>query len=141
MAERGARHIAFVSRTGTAKQAARETVQTLRSCGVDVSVLHADVTVSHALKDAVAKIDPAFPVRGVLNAATTIMDSVFSNMTFDQWQSVIDSKVKGCWNLHELFKAEGELDFFVMTSSVASILGSAGQCNYGAGKISSTATP
>ncbi|KAK8061768.1 polyketide synthase [Apiospora phragmitis] len=133
MAERGAKHIAFVSRTGTTKPVARETVEALQGRGVDVSVLRANVTVLAELKDAVAQIDPAFPVRGVLSAASVLMDSVFSNMTFDQWVPVTESKVKGAANLHELFKNEGELDFFVMTSSVTSILGSAGQCNYGAG--------
>ncbi|KAK7994790.1 polyketide synthase [Apiospora arundinis] len=132
MAKRGAKHMAFVSRTGDQKLEARETVEALRSQGVDVLVLRADVTALEDLQDAIAKIDPAFPVRGVVNAAAVLHDSVFSNMTFEQWHSVAEAKVEGCLNLHRCFEAVGDLDFFVMTGSVTNVLGSTGQANYGA---------
>ncbi len=57
---------------------------------------------------------------------------LFSKMTIEGWKQVADTKVKGAINLHELLKDE-PLDFFVMTSSVASTLGSSGQANYSAG--------
>lgn len=126
--------MAFVSRTGDQKQEARETVEALRSQGVDVLVLRADVTALEDLQDAIAKINPAFPVRGVVNAAAVLHDSIFSNMTFEQWHSVAEAKVEGCLNLHRCFQAVGDLDFFVMTGSVTNVLGSTGQANYGAGK-------
>ncbi|KAI2618912.1 KR domain-containing protein [Hypoxylon sp. NC1633] len=129
MTDRGARHLAFVSRTGTDNPAAHQAVEELISRGVAVSVLRGDITRREELATAISRIDPAYPIRGVLNAAGKIGDCMFTNMTFDVWHSVTQSKLVGCRNLHELLKDQ-ELDFFVMTSSISAQLGSTGQSNY-----------
>lgn len=51
-------------------------------------------------------------------------------MTYDDWRACVDPKVRGSWNLHTLLP-QG-LDFFVLLSSIAGIVGSAGQANYAA---------
>ncbi|RYP67427.1 hypothetical protein DL771_007258 [Monosporascus sp. 5C6A] len=111
--------------------AAAKTVRSLEASGVDVLVLRADVTQHKQLAEAITKINPAFPIRGMVNAANVLHDSVFLNMSIDAWRRVADTKVNGSWNLHTVLKDE-QLDFFVMTSSIASTLGSTGQSNYGA---------
>lgn len=133
MADRGAKYLAFVSRSGTDNPAAAETVQLLKDRGVNTLILRANITNQDELTQAVAKIDPKVPIRGALNAASVFRDTIFSNMTIEAWKEVTDTKVKGSLNLHEVLKDE-LLDFFVMTSSVASTLGSSGQTNYSAGK-------
>lgn len=132
MADRGARHLTFVSRTGTDNPAAAKTVKSLEESGVEVLVLRADVTNREKLTEALTKINPAFQIRGVVNAANVLHDRVFLNMSIDAWRQVTDTKVKGCFNLHSILQ-DTELDFFVMTSSITSTLGSTGQSNYGAG--------
>jgi NADP-dependent 3-hydroxy acid dehydrogenase YdfG len=134
MAQRGAKHLAFVSRGGTAKEEAAQTVQTLINMGVDVKVLRANINNKKELSDALEQIDENFPIRGVLNAATVLRDGLFRNMSFDDWQAVASTKMVGTLNLHEIFSKPGQLDFFVVTSSVTATLGSSGQANYGAGK-------
>ena len=52
-------------------------------------------------------------------------------MSYDDWQVPTKPKVQGSWNLHEILP--GNLDFFVMLSSVAGIFGNRGQSNYAAG--------
>ncbi|KAI1460205.1 ketoacyl-synt-domain-containing protein [Annulohypoxylon moriforme] len=131
MVERGAKHLAFVSRNGTDKKAAAQTVLFLRDKGVDVLVLRADIANKAALADAVAKIDPAIPIRGMVNAAGVLHDVLFQNMTISAWHEVVQPKVKGNLNLHEVLK-DTPLDFFVMTSSVSATLESSGQTNYSA---------
>ena len=54
-----------------------------------------------------------------------------SNMTHAQWQAALQPKVAGTWNLHSAFG--DKLDFFVLLSSAAAIIGSRGQGNYAAG--------
>lgn len=52
-------------------------------------------------------------------------------MTFDQYNTVIESKVKGAWNFHNALKSK-PLDFFVAISSAAAAVGNRGQAAYAA---------
>ncbi|KAI1322673.1 KR domain-containing protein [Xylariaceae sp. FL0255] len=131
MAKRGARHITFLSRGGAIAPEASKTIEILHNQGVETLVLSADVSSLEILSRAVAEINPLYPVRGVLNAAAELQDGMFHNMTIEMWRQVVNTKVKGSWNLHEIFKNQ-DLDFFVLTSSVSTTWGSAGQGNYGA---------
>lgn len=54
-------------------------------------------------------------------------------MTADHVRTTVGPKVHGTWNLHELLPKE--LDFFVMLSSLAGVMGHRGQGNYGCGNI------
>ena len=54
-------------------------------------------------------------------------------MTFVQWQTATQPKIKGTWNLHEALQAQKQpLDFFFLFSSVSGIGGQWGQANYAA---------
>jgi aryl carrier-like protein len=53
-------------------------------------------------------------------------------MSQEDFNATLGPKVHGTMNLDKAF-ASSDLDFFVMTSSVASVMGSAGQANYAAG--------
>ncbi|KAI1483084.1 ketoacyl-synt-domain-containing protein [Daldinia eschscholtzii] len=131
MADQGARHLAFISRSGATRPAAEEMIRALKARGVDVSVVRGDATSREELAEAISQINATYPIRGVVNAAGEIFDGMFDNMTFDRWRKTVDSKFKSCRNLHELLKDQ-ELDFFVITSSIAALLGSTGQSNYSA---------
>jgi hypothetical protein len=52
-------------------------------------------------------------------------------MTSQDFEEVFLPKVHGAWNLHQATQTI-PLDFFIMLSSAASLLGSAGQANYAA---------
>lgn len=52
-------------------------------------------------------------------------------MSYVQWQRTALSKVQTSWNLHSLLPAD--LDFFIMLSSVAGVVGNVSQANYAAG--------
>ena len=54
-------------------------------------------------------------------------------MTYDDYQQVIRPKVRGAWNMHKVLAASRTwLDYFVVLSSAAGILGSRGQGAYAA---------
>lgn len=59
-------------------------------------------------------------------------DSILEQMSLADYQTGLRPKVQGSWNLHTAF-ASAPLDFFIMLSSVAGVIGIASQCNYGAG--------
>ncbi|KAH8751637.1 polyketide synthase, partial [Diaporthe sp. PMI_573] len=58
-------------------------------------------------------------------------DVLFEKMTFSYYMSVIESKVQGAWNLHHA-TAGTPMDFFVVISSTAGIVGNRGQAAYAA---------
>jgi acyl carrier protein len=71
------------------------------------------------------------PLRGILHAAMVLEDSVLANMTSAQMLSVLGPKAQGAWNLHAASK-NMRLEFFVLFSSISSIIGITGQGNYSA---------
>ena len=55
-------------------------------------------------------------------------------MSLVKYYQAVNPKVRGTQNLHNYFLASSvDLDFFVMLSSIAGIMGNAGQSNYAAG--------
>jgi acyl transferase domain-containing protein/acyl-CoA synthetase (AMP-forming)/AMP-acid ligase II/pimeloyl-ACP methyl ester carboxylesterase len=68
-------------------------------------------------------------LKGIIHAAGVLDDGVLQNQTWEKFQTVISPKIDGAWNLHQVTQ-EINLDFFVMFSSVASLIGSPGQANY-----------
>lgn len=57
-------------------------------------------------------------------------------MPNEHWHTGIDPKVKGTWNLHNTVQASGRggnLEFFLLTSSVSGSVGTATESNYCAG--------
>ena len=70
-------------------------------------------------------------LRGVFTGAAVVQDSSFLTMGRSAFEKVLSPKVQGTWNLHLLTK-DLPLDYFVMHSSVASVLGNSGQANYSA---------
>ena len=56
------------------------------------------------------------------------------NMTFEDFVRVLKPKVEGSARLDELF-SDANLDFFIMLSSTASLIGNAGQSNYSAANM------
>ena len=70
-------------------------------------------------------------MRGIIHAAGVLDDGLIQQQTWQRFTKVMAPKVQGAWNLHNLSQHES-LDFFVMFSSSASLLGAPGQGNYAA---------
>jgi len=132
LAAQGARYLALLSRRGPSAPAA-ERLDQLRSQGVTVAELRGDVADRRSLAAALAQIPQDFPpLRGVLHAAGVLDDGLLFDMSLEQLERPMGPKIQGAWNLHAATR-ETPLEFFVLFSSVASVLGSPGQANYAAG--------
>ncbi len=70
-------------------------------------------------------------MRGVIHAAGVLDDGVLNEQNWERFETVLKPKVLGGHYLHEATE-HLPLDFFVLYSSVASLLGSASQSNYAA---------
>ncbi|KAG8157863.1 hypothetical protein KVR01_012135 [Diaporthe batatas] len=131
MAQRGARHLILLSRSGPKSKTAQELVKELEQAGVTVRTPQCDVSNSSALIAALDQCKDMPPIKGCLQATMVLQDTLFEKMTWDQWSKSIQSKVPSTWNLHSHLPRD--LDFFIMLSSAAGIVGSMGQSNYAAG--------
>lgn len=71
------------------------------------------------------------PLRGIVHAAGVLADGTLARISPDQLVLPLRPKVAGAWNLHQQ-TADAELDFFVLFSSLAGVIGNAGQGGYAA---------
>ena len=141
-AERGARHLVLLSRTPLPP---RETWATLTGLAAERAAAVAEIEalgarVHHGAVD-VADLDvlrgfldrhraaglPA--IRGVIHTAAVIDDRQLHAIDADSLDRVWRPKAQGAWHLHQLLEHE-PLDFFVLFSSLGSVLGQTGQGSY-----------
>jgi acyl carrier protein len=69
------------------------------------------------------------PIAGIVHSATVLEDGVLTSLDSGQITRVLEPKASGAWQLH-LHTLDDPLDFFVMFSSFASLVGSIGQAAY-----------
>ncbi len=132
MVREGARHLVLVGRRGAAGTAAQEAVVALEKAGAEVLVARADVSQEPQVAGLLRSIEQTMPpLRGVIHAAGVLDDGILLHLNAERFRSVMAPKMAGAWNLHAL-TSHMPLDFFVVFSSVASLLGTAGQGNYAA---------
>jgi acyl transferase domain-containing protein/thioesterase domain-containing protein len=124
----GVRSLVLTGRGG-AHGAAAEVVEQLRHRGARVQVVAADVGQEADVLRLIDGMRGLPPLRGVIHAAGVLDNAVVGQMDWDRFERVAQPKVAGAWLLHRL-TLEFELDFFVLHSTVLSLIGSAGQSNY-----------
>jgi acyl transferase domain-containing protein/acyl carrier protein len=131
MVERGSRHVALVGRREPTRQA-REQIRAMEQAGAEVLVLSGDVSLRADAEAALRAVDERLPeLRGIVHAAGIVDDHTLLELSEEHCRSVLAPKMHGAWNLHALTSGR-RLDFFVMYSSAASLMGSPGQANYAA---------
>ncbi|KAM3423645.1 hypothetical protein BST61_g1065 [Cercospora zeina] len=137
MVDKGARYLALVSRNVSSIDKAW--LNEIEATGARVELCQADVSDMDALRLVLSKVRTDMPpIVGVAHAAMVLRDKAFGGCTVDDFATVFGPKVKGTENLHHLFIDEA-LDFFIMFSSIASVIGSPGQSNYAASNLCMTA--
>ncbi|WP_437668801.1 SDR family NAD(P)-dependent oxidoreductase [Sorangium sp. So ce131] len=127
----GARSIVLIGRSEPAGSALAA-IDSARAEGVVVTTMRADVAepadVARVL-GAIAERLP--PLAGVVHAAGVLDDGMIAGQSEERFARVLAPKIKGAWNLHMQTEA-AHLDLFVLFSSIASVIGWAGQSNYAA---------
>ena len=131
MITRGARHLMLAGRRAPSTET-RAAISELEQAGARVETIAADVSREDDVRRVFETIDASMPaLRGVVHAAGILDDGVVANQTWERFASVLAPKAAGAWNLHQAV-CERSLDFFVLFSSAAALLGPAGQSNYAA---------
>lgn len=131
----GARHLAFISRSGASSVQSSEFLESLHQQGVEARAYKADIcnpaALTDVIKEQVSKEMP--PIRGVFQCAAVIKDAVFENMTYEDWNTAFRPKTIGSWNIIEAMDHSGHDPFYIFLASSAGVIGNRGQANYAAG--------
>ncbi len=102
----------------------------LESLGGEVSYQACDVSNREQVRQLLAGIRSRYTrIHGIIHAAGVLRDSFFLKKTVAEMEAVFAPKVYGTVHLDEE-SSEDTLDFFVMFSSLTSIHGNLGQCDY-----------
>ncbi|MGW3208921.1 SDR family NAD(P)-dependent oxidoreductase [Streptomyces sp. NPDC001135] len=131
VAERGVRRLLLASRRGPAAEGVGELVTALSELGAHVDVAACDIADRDALAQLLASIPAEHPLVAVVHAAAALDDGVVTALTPERLDTVLRPKADGALHLHELTR-DLDLSAFVLFSSLAGVLGSAGAAGYAA---------
>jgi 3-oxoacyl-[acyl-carrier-protein] synthase II len=131
MVNNGARHLVLVGRSGATESISAQ-LKELEDVGARVVVATADVSDIEQTSRVLSEIQQSLPpLRGIIHSAGVLDDGILIQQNWERFAKVMAPKVQGAWNLHTL-TINLPLDFFVLFSSTASLLGSPAQANYAA---------
>ncbi|MEV5343695.1 type I polyketide synthase [Streptomyces sp. NPDC052676] len=128
--EHGARELVLVSRRGPQAPGATELAEELRELGAEVTLEAADVADREQVAELIRRVGPK--LTGVVHTAGVLDDATLEGLTGQRLDTVLRPKADAAWHLHDLTR-DLDLDAFVLYSSIAGLLGTAGQANYAAG--------
>ena len=128
LAQRGARSLVLASRSGALAKDTGVEWQAMEASGVTPSLERCDTGEAvHVLR----LVGRASSLSGVWHAAGVLADAVLPNQDAAGFARVFAPKAYGAWSLHTA-GATSAMDAVALFSSVASLLGGAGQANYAA---------
>ena len=131
LASKNASEVILLSRN-IPSESAQQTIQEIEALGTKVLFMPCDVSQASQVKQVFDFLTKnKRQIKGVVHAAGLATPIWCKDLTLESLHSMFESKVQGAWNLHEQTKAL-DLDFFVMYSSISSVLGSAQLAHYSA---------
>ncbi|GAB0134290.1 t1pks [Epichloe bromicola] len=126
----GAGHVVLLSRSGTTTPDIERLARESKTRGASIHVEKCDVADEEDVSSLLSKLRLSLPpIRGVIHAAMVLRDVLFEKLTFQDYDDVVRSKIRGALNFDRALRND-EMDFFVLLSSVAGIVGSRGQAAY-----------
>ncbi len=125
--EHGVRSLLLLSRSGPAAPGSDELVERLTGLGAEVTVRACDVSDRAALAGAIGDRQ----LSGVLHAAGVLADAPVDRLSESELSLTFGPKAEAAWHLHQL-TVDQPLAAFVLFSSVAAVVGNAGQASYAA---------
>jgi 8-amino-7-oxononanoate synthase len=128
LVEEGAKYLVLIGRKQPSLEA-KATIEDLKDLGAIIQIELADVSHYSQIEQIINNLQ--IPLRGVIHAAGILDDGLLNTLSWERFQTVLQPKITGAWNLH-LATQKLNLDWFVCFSSIASVFGAVGQSNYAA---------
>jgi acyl transferase domain-containing protein/surfactin synthase thioesterase subunit/acyl carrier protein len=126
---KGAKHLVLTGRNAS-NEAAKELFSAAEVSSTTIRVIAADISCHEDVSRLMQTIRNELPpLKGVVHSAGVLDDGILAQLNWDRFAPLFEPRVYGSWLLHEATKSLG-LDFFILESSLLSLLGSAGQGNY-----------
>lgn len=94
-----------------------------------IRVIKADPCDRKAIFTNLGKTREEGSIKGIINLAMVLGDAPMGSMTGEAWDRALRVKIDSSWILHEETRQD-PLDFFIVFSSIAGILGNRDQGNY-----------
>ncbi|MFE2698691.1 type I polyketide synthase [Streptomyces mirabilis] len=129
--EHGVTDLLLTSRRGPDAPGSESLAAELTALGARVTVAACDAVDRAALADLLVRIPADRPLTGVIHAAGILDDGLITSVTPERLDGVLRPKIDAAWNLHEL-TCGLDVSAFVLFSSLAGVIGGAGQSSYAA---------
>ncbi|MFF4054193.1 type I polyketide synthase [Streptomyces sp. NPDC001668] len=129
--EQGVRHLLLLSRRGAEDPTAAHAIAELAELGATAEVTACDAADRTRLAAVLAAIPADRPLTGVVHAAGVLDDATLTELSSAQLRRVLTPKLDAAVHLDELTRDQ-PLRAFVLFSSIAGVIGNAGQANYAA---------
>ena len=129
LARGGAGHLLLLGRSGARGPVAAQALARIEAAGARVTIATQDVGDEPALAALLRALPASQPLRGVIHTAGVLDDALLEHQTPARFAKVLAGKAAGALILDRRTRGAA-LDFFVLYSSAASVLGAAGQANY-----------
>lgn len=111
-------------------QKLKQQIQEIESVGGKVIYIQTDITKKESVTNLVQDAKKSYKkINGIIHLAGTVKDALFVEKTVEDMQQLSAPKILGTYYLDQVL-ADEKLDFFMMFSSVSSVLGNAGQSDY-----------
>ncbi|WP_421111406.1 type I polyketide synthase, partial [Streptomyces sp. NEAU-S77] len=127
----GVRNLLLISRRGHEAPGAQQLHRELTDLGARVTITACDVSDERALADVLDIVPDDAPLAGVVHAAGVLDDGMITDLTPERLADVLSAKAESALHLHHL-TAKSDLQAFVLFSSIAGVVGNAGQSAYAA---------
>jgi acyl transferase domain-containing protein/acyl carrier protein len=132
LAGHGAKHLVLTSRRAPSDAAQQRIDALAEQHGCEFRVVAADVSDAHDVARLLITVQTELPpLAGIVHAAGELGTTALNNLDDSEVDRIFAGKVWGAWHLSEA-AADLQLDFFISTSSIASVWGGFGQTAYGA---------
>ncbi|XP_060585861.1 phenolphthiocerol/phthiocerol polyketide synthase subunit C-like [Ruditapes philippinarum] len=134
LAEMGAGFIGSISRRDHSADKADDIDKVEKATGCKIIQVKGDVSDLKSISRAIKELESYAKngsIRGVFHGAGVLNSKLLMNLEESQLDFVLRPKVIGTMNMHIVTK-DMDLDYFVVASSINSLIGSPGQSSYGA---------
>jgi acyl transferase domain-containing protein/acyl carrier protein len=131
LVQQGAGKLFLVGRNPPRKEAL-SAIEVARAGGTEVETIIADIGTAEGANAIFQRVEAdSRPLKGIVHSAAALDDASIGRQSPDTLARALGPKARGAWLLHER-SLRHTLDFFVLYSSAAALLGTPGQANYAA---------